>query len=122
MRRTQTVEENNESLISNVSTSQTITDDSLKQTLLVALSDDSSRKILDAIIDVPKSILEISNDTQVPMRTVYRKIQSLHDSKLLKISGTITDSGKKYFLYKSKIHSITVSYQKNSLTVSMIKN
>jgi len=122
MRRTQTVEENNESLISNVSTSQTITDDSLKQTLLVALSDDSSRKILDAIIDVPKSILEISNDTQVPMRTVYRKIQLLHDSKLLKISGTITDSGKKYFLYKSKIHSITVSYQKNNLIVNMIKN
>ena len=120
--KTQTIEEHNESLTFNTSTGQSITDDSLKQTLLSALSDDSSRNILDAIIDVPKSILEISNDTQVPMRTVYRKIQLLHDSKLLKISGTITDSGKKYFLYKSKIHSITVSYQKNNLIVNMIKN
>jgi len=122
MKTTQTVEESHESSTSVILTDKPIVDDSLKQNLLAALSDDSSRKILDAIIDVPKSILEISNDTQVPMRTVYRKIQSFHDSNLLKISGTITDSGKKYFLYKSRIHSITVSYQKNNLTVNMIKN
>ena len=98
-------------IISNVQIHESVTDDKLKQVLLDVLSDEPSRKILDAIIDMPKSILEISNDTQVPIRTVYRKIQSLHDSKLLKISGTITDSGKKYFLYKSKIHSINVSYE-----------
>lgn len=122
MKRTQTVEQTHEWNQSIVSGGQTILDGDLKQILLTVLSDDASRKILDAIIDVPKSILEISVDTKVPIRTVYRKIQTLHDSQLLKISGTITDGGKKFFLYKSKINSITVSYQKNNLIVNMIKN
>ena len=122
MKRTQTVEQTHERNQSIVSGGQTILDGDLKQILLTVLSDDASRKILDAIIDVPKSILEISVDTKVPIRTVYRKIQTLHDSQLLKISGTITDGGKKFFLYKSKINSITVSYQKNNLIVNMIKN
>ena len=122
MKRTQTVEQTHERNQSIVSGGQTILDGDLKQILLTVLSDDASRKILDAIIDVPKSILEISVTTQVPIRTVYRKIQTLHDSQLLKISGTITDGGKKFFLYKSKINSITVSYQKNNLIVNMIKN
>ena len=108
-------------IISNVQVCESVTDDKLKQLLLDVLSDEPSRKILDTIIDTPKSILEISSDAQVPIRTVYRKIQSLHDYKLLKISGTITDGGKKYFLYKSKIHSITVSYEQSNLKVDMIK-
>jgi len=101
---------------------ENITNENLKQDLLNILSDEHSRKILDAIIDVPKSILEISNDTKVPMRTVYRKVQSFHDSQLLKISGNITDSGKKYFLYKSKIRSISAAYHQNNLVVNVIKN
>ena len=99
-----------------------ISEDSLKQTYLAVIADESSRKIFDTITDVPKSILEISNETQVPIRTVYRKIQSFHDSNLLKISGTITDSGKKYFLYKSKIHSISASYNPNHLEVYVTLN
>ena len=101
---------------------ETVADEDLKDTLLTILSDKPSRMILDTILDVPKSILEISNDTQVPLRTVYRKIQFLHDSRMLKISGTITDNGKKYFLYKSKIHSIITTYHKKILTVKITKN
>ena len=121
MKTIQKSQKTSQMIISNVQICESVTDDKLKQVLLDVLSDEPSRKILDTIIDTPKSILEISNDTQVPIRTVYRKIQSLHDSKLLKISGTITDSGKKYFLYKSKIHSITVSYEQSDLSVNMIK-
>ena len=101
---------------------QTVTDEKLKQVLLEVLADSSSRMILDVIIDVPKSMLEISKETQVPLRTVYRKVQLMHDSKLLKISGAITESGKKHFLYKSMIHSIITSYHSRILTVDITKN
>ncbi|QLH03849.1 transcriptional regulator [Nitrosopumilus cobalaminigenes] len=99
-----------------------IDDEEIRQTFLNIISDNSSRMILDSIIDTAKSILEISDETQVPLRTVYRKIQLFHDSKLLKISGTVTDSGKKYFLYKSKVRSISISYHPKELIVNIIKN
>ena len=108
--------------ISKASSGEHITNDELKEIFLNVLSDNSSRRILDAIIDTPKSILEINDETQVPMRTVYRKIRSMHDCNLLKISGTITDTGKKYFLYKSKIRSISASYYQSNLIVKVIKN
>ena len=94
----------------------------IKQSYLSAISDEYSRKILDTIIDVPKSILEISTESQIPLRTVYRKIQALQDSSLLKVSGAMTDDGKKYFLYKSKIRSVIMTYSKNTLLVKVITN
>ncbi|WP_246271073.1 ArsR family transcriptional regulator [Nitrosopumilus cobalaminigenes] len=111
---------NDESAITSFSPG--IDDEEIRQTFLNIISDNSSRMILDSIIDTAKSILEISDETQVPLRTVYRKIQLFHDSKLLKISGTVTDSGKKYFLYKSKVRSISISYHPKELIVNIIKN
>ena len=101
---------------------QTITDRESKQILLDVLADHTSRSILNAIIDIPKSIREISDETRVPLRTVYKKSQQFHDSKLLKVSGFVTESGKKYFLYKSLIRSIVTSYNNNVLTVEVTKN
>lgn len=99
-----------------------IQDEKIKQSYLNAISDEYSRRLLDAIMDIPKSSLEISHEAQIPLRTVYRKIQTLHDSNLLKVSGAITDDGKKYLLYKSKIRSIITKYSKNTLLVKVTKN
>ena len=30
----------------------------------------------------------------IPLSTVYRRIQQLHDSKMIRTSGVITDEGK----------------------------
>jgi predicted transcriptional regulator len=70
----------------------------------------------------PKSVMEITMETQIPMSTTYRKIQILHDNKLLKTSGTITDDGKKLFLYKSKVRGIQSVFKDGKTEVELIPN
>lgn len=74
-----------------------------KDVILEVLSDKYFRSVLKAITNTPKSAIEITSETEIPMSTVYRRLQTLHDNKLVSISGMITDDGKKTFLYKSKI-------------------
>ena len=93
-----------------------------KNNLLEILSDKYCRTIIESITYKPKSVMEITRETQVPMSTTYRKIQLLHDSKLLKISGIITDDGKKLFLYKSKIRGIQSVFHDGVIEVELILN
>lgn len=97
-------------------------EDEKRDLYMNCISDESIRKILISITDIPKSVIEISSEQNIPLRTVYRKIQFLFDNKLLKISGAITESGKKFFLYKSKIRGISSHFVENELVVRVISN
>jgi predicted methyltransferase len=93
-----------------------------KNSLLDILSDKYCRTIIESTIYKPKSVMEITRETHIPMSTTYRKIQLLHDHKLLKISGTITDDGKKLFLYKSKVRGIQSVFRDGNIEVELILN
>ena len=99
-----------------------IHDENLNQMYLQTIADVYSRSILDNIMEVPKSPIEISTQTQIPLRTVYRKLQSMLDDKMIKISGNITESGKKYFMYKSKIRGLQTLYSDKKISVQIIRN
>ena len=71
-----------------------------KELFLEILSDKYCRLILETIMDVPKSAIEISREKDIPLSTVYRRIQQLHDSHMVRTSGIITEEGKRLFLYK----------------------
>ena len=77
-----------------------------QDSLLEILSDKYCRAILESIMYVPKSAIEITSEISIPMSTVYRRIQSLHDNKLVATSGMITDEGKRLFMYKSKVRKM----------------
>lgn len=87
--------------------------------LLHILAGSYYRRILEHISDIPKSCSEISAECRIPISTVYRRIQFLHDQNLVDISGVISKEGKKYFLYKSKVKSIEVLFD-TELTIKMI--
>jgi predicted transcriptional regulator len=70
----------------------------------------------------PKSAIEITAETRIPISTVYRRIQMLHDNKLLFTSGTISDDGKKFFLYKSKVKGIQSNFNNGQVEVELILN
>ena len=63
--------------------------------VLAAISDKNSRKIISSIKDEFKKVNEITKDTGLPTSTVYRKVQDLHEKKLLITSGGISKFGKK---------------------------
>ena len=93
-----------------------------KDVMLRILADKYSRAILDATMDSPKSAIDLSAECKIPISTAYRRVQELHDNKLLGISGSINDDGKKYFLYKSKIKSIMACFNGGSLEIEIVPN
>ena len=74
------------------------------------LGDSYCVTILKTVKEIPKSVVEIHHDTRIPISTLYRRVQFLHDLNLLKISGSINSDGKKYFLYKSQVKSIKIKF------------
>ena len=99
-----------------------IEDDQKKEAILGIVSDRYCRQILYSTIDRPKSVMEISYENKIPISTVYRRIQTLHDNKLVGVSGLISSEGKKYFLYKSKVKAILSSYDGNQIEIQVIPN
>ena len=93
-----------------------------KESFLEILSDKYCRSILEAIMDSPKSAIEVSREKIIPLSTVYRRIQQLHDSKMIRTSGVITDEGKRLFLYKSKIKAVNTSFHDGKIDVDVIFN
>lgn len=81
-----------------------------KQAVLDILADRYCRCILHTIINEPKSAARISEEQNIPISTVYRRLQTLHYSKLVQITGSITEEGKKHFLYQGKIKDISIKY------------
>ena len=70
--------------------------------LLKIISDKSAIRLLKSAASYPKSAYELSRDCQVSLTTAYRQVKKLNNMKLLTVSGFIGETGKKYFMYKSK--------------------
>ncbi|MGI0006931.1 MAG: hypothetical protein ACREAR_02915 [Nitrosotalea sp.] len=87
--------------------------------VLKIMSNDQAMSILRSTIDMPKSAWDISIMSGVPLTQVYRWVRRLHMSGLVRISGDTNLSGKKFFMYQSKVISIKVTL--TSLTESMIE-
>lgn len=90
--------------------------------LLEIQADKYCRAILESASELPKSAKQISQECHIPISTAYRRVQQLHDHKLLSISGTISEDGKKFFLYKSKIKGIMASFNKGLIQVEIVPN
>jgi len=99
-----------------------IMDDERKQVILEILADKYCKLILHNTLEKPKSAMEISAEKKIPISTVYRRLQTLYDAKLLAISGSINQDGKKYFLYKSKVKSISLKCDLEVTSVELVPN
>jgi len=93
-----------------------------KDTLLSIFSDKYCRAIITATMDKPKSAIELAVETKIPISTIYRRLQTLYDNKLLRTSGMISNEGKKFFLYKSRIKGIHSSFENGQVEVKLVFN
>ena len=94
--------------------------ETLTDKILGVLSDSYSRNILAATIEQPKAASTLTGETGIPISTIYRRLQNLLDVKLLKVSGTISKEGKKYFLYQSKIKEIHSVIQGSNVEIKLV--
>ena len=101
---------------------QQISDDKKKQIILESIADKYCKQILKNTVEKPKSAMMISVEENIPLSTVYRKLQRLYDGKLLAISGSINRDGKKYFLYMSKIREINIHWDVIETKIDCVLN
>ena len=98
-----------------------IDDENRKQIYLDVLSDQFCLSILTSIINQPKTAVVVAKETGIPISTVYRRLQSLQENKLLKVSGGINKDGK-YFIYQSKIKEVSTKFDGISTMIHVTPN
>ena len=77
--------------------------------------------IISSIIDDPKTAVEIAKTTNIPISTVYRRLQFLQENKMLKTSGGLNKDGK-YFVYLSKLKAASTFFDGSEIWVSVTPN
>ena len=95
----------------------------VNQKVIEALADAQSRVILFSIIKQGKTAMELSDEHRIPLSSVYKKISDLEDIALVKIDKwAISDNGKKFKIYKSRISKADVSIKKPEPTIILTPN
>lgn len=67
---------------------------------------ESLKKHTDLILEatkIPKSVSEISEEYQIPLWTVYRRIRELRQNNMVEIAYCTIRNGRKKFLYRNRI-------------------
>ncbi|WP_254811020.1 winged helix-turn-helix domain-containing protein [Natronosalvus amylolyticus] len=90
---------------------QTIADSDGVDAILTALNDDDCRTILQTVSDSDErlSAAELSDRCDVPLSTMYRKLEMLTDAALLEERLRIKRSGKHTSEYGQRIADVRVS-------------
>lgn len=95
----------------------------VNQKILEALADSQARSILFSIIKEGKTALELSEKYRIPLSSVYKKISDLEDLALVRIDKWIlSDNGKKFKVYKSRISQAEISIKKPEPTITLSAN
>ena len=87
----------------------------INQRLIVALTSTCSHAILFSIIDTEKDVVEISDELQLSLSTVYKTLANLEKLSLAEIQRfKITNDGKKIKMYRSRIKKASISINENN--------
>ncbi|MEM4311305.1 MAG: winged helix-turn-helix domain-containing protein [Nitrososphaerales archaeon] len=100
-----------------------ILDEDAKDRVIRALSDRYSRIIVFSTIEKARSAIDLSQETNIPISTVYRRIHELQQAGLIVAERSVlSEDGKRYELYRSTIKVIKVNFGSNSVEVEVIPN
>ena len=93
------------------------------QKVIESLADAESRAILFSTIRRGKTAAELSNQLQIPLSSVYKKLIDLEELTLIKIEKwLISDKGRKFKVYKSRISKADIVIKKPDPSLNLIPN
>ena len=108
----------NPSIYSNWITIKNLT---VARTILASLGDDDKKNILNAVLDKPRTFMEIMEITKLPSSSGYRKVCSLLDNGLLiELNSNINSGGKRKIKYKSIFQNIEINIEKNKIIIKIL--
>ena len=95
----------------------------ITQKVIEALADAESRAILFSIIKHGNTATELSEKLKIPLSSVYKKLGDLEELTLIEIEKwMISDKGRKYKVYKSRISKADISIRKPEPVLSLVSN
>ena len=93
------------------------------QKVIEALADAESRSILFSTIKKGKTASELSQQLKIPLSSVYKKLYDLEELSLIKIhKWLISDKGRKFKVYKSRISKADIIIKKPEPSLHLIPN
>ena len=93
------------------------------QKVVQMLADAASRTILFSVVKKGKTAAELSQKYKIPLSSVYKKISDLEELTLLKVdSWRISDSGRKFKIYRSRIKNAEINIKKPEVTLILTPN
>lgn len=87
---------------------RTVEDEPTVDAIFKILGDKHSRRILESLTDSPKSALDISKECKISPALAYKKIKNLKKCDLVQAHTSVIVEGRRYAVYKSKVHPIMV--------------
>ena len=95
----------------------------ITQKVIEALADAESRTILFSLIKKGKTAAEISEKCKIPLSSVYKKLTELENLTLVEVEKwLISDKGRKFKVYKSRISKADISIKKTEPSLSLVPN
>ena len=95
----------------------------INQRIIEALTTTCSHAILFSIVNNEKDAVEISNELQISLSTVYKTLVSLEKLSLVEIQRFhINDDGKKIKMYRSRVKKAQISINQKSSDVTLYQN
>jgi predicted ArsR family transcriptional regulator len=93
------------------------------QKVIETLADSESRAILFSIIRKGYTAAELSYKLKIPLSSVYKKLSDLEELTLIKVEKwMISDKGRKYKIYRSRISKADISIRKPEPTLILSPN
>ena len=84
------------------------------------LTDEYNMNILAATNHKARSARELAFMFDIPLASCYRKLRELSAADLIELEGSeLTSDGKRYKVYRSKIGSVTLVYEKGVLNMKV---
>jgi hypothetical protein len=92
-------------------------------TILSALGDDSSRRILTSAIATGKTVEDISAEQNLPLSTCYRRVRHFVDEGLMVLERlVVTPAGKRFAIYRTSFSDVTIRFYPGEIAVETTPN
>ena len=95
----------------------------VNQRIIEALTTTCSHAVLFSIVDIEKDAIEIANELQLSLSTIYKTLVNLEKLSLIEIQRfKLTDDGKKIKMYHSRIKKASITINENNSEVLLYTN
>ena len=96
-------------------------DDRSIEEILNTIGDEHARRVLAAISREPKSAKELSEECDLSLPTVYRRIEILEEHDLVTDETLVADDGNHYKVYESNFDSTVISLEDDEYKVRIYR-